>query len=111
MKVYVDELPKDCESCPCYSYSEGFCNCEYWWQKYKEIKDVQEFTHLGYKQNERPSDCPLQPLTDYTKQVRNEVCEEIRVKAEDCYGEECYEGYIPTAYVISEKELKQIQGE
>ena len=73
MKVYVDELPKSCEECPCYSYSEGFCNCEFWWQKYKEIKDVQEYTHLGYKQNERPNDCPLQSLADYTKQVRKET--------------------------------------
>ena len=77
MKVYVDELPKSCEECPCYSYSEGFCNCEFWWQKYKEIKDVQEYTHLGYKQNERPNDCPLQSLSDYTKQVRKEVIEQV----------------------------------
>lgn len=80
MKVYVDELPKSCENCPCYSYSEGFCNCEFWWQKYKEIKDVQEYTHLGYKQNERPNDCPLQSLSDYTKQVRKEVVQEIKEK-------------------------------
>ena len=82
MKVYVDELPKSCEECPCYSYSEGFCNCEYWWQKYKEIKDVQDYTHLGYKQNERPDDCPLQSLADYTKQVRREVVQELKGKVE-----------------------------
>lgn len=62
--VYVDKLPKNCEKCPCYSYSEGFCNCECWYQKYGEIKDVAEYTHLGLKENERPTDCPLKSLTD-----------------------------------------------
>ena len=63
MKVYVDELPKDCIDCPC--ESEYYCNllnedvgCLEWGE-----------IHKG---------CPLKPLADYTKQVRKEVCEEIR---------------------------------
>ena len=63
MKVYVDELPKDCIDCPC--ESEYYCNllnedvgCLEWGETHKN--------------------CPLQSLTDYTKQVRKEVCEEIR---------------------------------
>jgi hypothetical protein len=108
MKVYVDELPKSCEECPmCRSgklklqrkgrYIEAE-QCVFGQYKYQTIDDEIDT-------------CPLQSLSDYTKQVRKEVCEDIRVKAEDCYGEECYEGYIPTAWVISEKKLKQIQGE
>ena len=62
MKVYVDELPKDCLDCPC--ESEYYCNllnedvgCCKWGEIHK--------------------DCPLKSLADYTKQVRKEVCEEI----------------------------------
>lgn len=65
MKVYVSELPKDCIECPC--ESEYYCNllnedvgCCEWGEIHKN--------------------CPLQSLTDYTKQVRNEVCEKIREK-------------------------------
>ena len=62
MKVYVDELPKDCIDCPC--ESEYYCNllnedvgCLEWGE-----------IHKG---------CPLQSLADYTKQVREEVCERL----------------------------------
>ena len=97
MKVYVDELPKSCSYCPCKCFETDTC------QLNKGIKCPLD--------NKIANKCPLQSLSDYTKQVRKEVCEEIRTKAEDCYGEECYEGYIPTAWVISEEKLKQIQGE
>ena len=67
MKVYVSELPKDCIDCPC--ESEYYCNllnedigCCEWGEIHKN--------------------CPLQSLSDYTKQVRKEVCEEIRNKIE-----------------------------
>lgn len=70
MKVYVDELPKDCIDCPC--ESEYYCNllnedvgCCEWGEIHKN--------------------CPLQSLADYTKQVRKEVCEEIR----EWHDEEC----------------------
>lgn len=62
MKVYVSELPKDCIGCPC--ESEYYCNllnedigCLKWGEVHKN--------------------CPLQSISDYTKQVRKEVCEEI----------------------------------
>ena len=65
MKIYVDELPKDCIDCPC--ESEYYCNllnedigCCEWGKIHKN--------------------CPLQSLADYTKQVREEVVEEIREK-------------------------------
>lgn len=63
MRIFVDELPKDCIDCPC--ESEYYCNllnedvgCCKWGEIHKN--------------------CPLQSITDYTKQVREEVVEEIK---------------------------------
>ena len=75
MKVYVDELPKDCIDCPmCRSgklklqrkgrYIEAE-QCVFRQYKYRTIDDEIDT-------------CPLQSLTDYTKQVREEVVEEIK---------------------------------
>lgn len=79
MKVYVDELPKNCEECPmCRSdklklqrkgrYVEAE-QCVFGQYKYQIIDDEIDT-------------CPLQSLSDYTKQVRKKVCEEIRNKIE-----------------------------
>lgn len=79
MKVYVDKLPKCCEECPmCRSgklklqrngrYVEAE-QCIFGQYKYQTIDDEIDT-------------CPLQPLSDYTKQVRKKVCEEIRNKIE-----------------------------
>ena len=52
MEYFVDEMPRDCASCKHYhNFSEG----------------------IGY----RHQDCPLQSLSDYTKQVRKEVLSEL----------------------------------
>ena len=75
MKVYVNELPNSCEECPmCRSgilklqrkgrYIEAE-QCVFGQYKYHTIDDEIDT-------------CPLQSLADYTKQVRKEVCEEIR---------------------------------
>ena len=75
MKVYVDELPKNCEECPmCRSgklklqrkgrYVETE-QCVFGQYKYQTIDDEIDT-------------CPLQSLADYTKQVRKEVVGEIR---------------------------------
>ena len=63
MKVYVDELPKDCIDCPC--ESEYYCNLLNEDVGYLEWGEI----HKG---------CPLKTLADYTKQVREEVVEEIK---------------------------------
>lgn len=61
MKVYVNELPKYCYCCPFYDENVVFGNpC-----LFVENKET----------------CPLKSLSDYTKQVRKEVCEEIRQNA------------------------------
>ena len=63
MKVYVDELPKDCIDCPC--ESEYYCNLLNEDVGYLEWGEI----HKG---------CPLKTVADYTKQVREEVVEEIK---------------------------------
>ena len=92
MRIYVDELPKDCIDCPC--ESEYYCNllnedvgCLEWGE-----------IHKG---------CPLQSLADYTKQVRKEVCEEIRNKIEQAKLIYEWKGEETTIEDI----LDQIQGE
>lgn len=63
MKVYVDELPKDCIGCPC--ESEYYCNL---------LKE-----DIGCcKWGEIHKNCPLQTISDHDKQVRKEVVEEIK---------------------------------
>ena len=104
MKVYVDKLPVDCLECVCFDNATG---CEIGKGK----------VHCDY--NKRPYNCPLQLLSDYTKQVRKEVVQEIReiIKQEYpvCYlnmGEELFnseEVFMKLKTVT--KILDQIQGE
>lgn len=80
MKVYVDELPKDCLDCPfCQDIKVNagmdrllFCKAN----KGKAIKNIEKSFDKCIVKNE------FQSLTDYTKQVRKEVCEEMRNLAE-----------------------------
>lgn len=75
MEYFVDEMPKDCASCKHYHM-----NCADGYSCSKLRKEIHpNFSEgMGY----RHQDCPLQSLADYTKQVRKEVCEEIRNKIE-----------------------------
>ena len=76
MKVYVDELPKDCIDCPfCQDIKVNagmdrllFCKAN----KGKAIKNIEKSFDKCIVKNE------FQSLTDYTKQVRKEVCEKIK---------------------------------
>ena len=102
MTIYVDELPKSCEECPmCRSgklklqrkgrYVEAE-QCVFGQYKYQTIDDEIDT-------------CPLQSLTDYTKQVRKEVLDIIDKKFNCCgYVEEKFED-------IKKYVLNQIQGE
>jgi hypothetical protein len=69
MKVYVDELHiKNCSCCDfCYTNSQG-CVC----------KLTGHLTRCDEPLEEMRSKCPLLSLSDYTKQVRKEVVQEIR---------------------------------
>ena len=63
MKVYVDELPKDCIDCP--------CECEYYCNLLNEDVGCCKYGEIH-------KDCPLQSLSDHDKQLRNGVVEEIK---------------------------------
>ena len=71
MEYFVDEMPRDCASCKHYHMN---CADGYSCSKLKKEIHPNFSEGIGY----RHQDCPLQSLTDYTKQVRKEVCEEIR---------------------------------
>ena len=71
MEYFVDEMPRDCASCKHYHM-----NCADGYSCSKLRKEIHpNFSEgIGY----RHQDCPLQSLADYTKQVREEVCEKIK---------------------------------
>lgn len=64
MKLYVDELPKDCVNCD-FGYANNFCELDY-------KLDLRKFD-----KNQKHPKCPLQSLSDYTKQARKEVVQDI----------------------------------
>lgn len=70
MEYFVDEMPRDCASCKHYHM-----NCADGYSCSKLRKEIHpNFSEgIGY----RHQDCPLQSLSDYTKQVRKEVYEKI----------------------------------
>ena len=79
MRVYVDELPKSCEECPmCRSGKLKL-------QRKGRYVEAEQCVFGQYKFQTIDDDidtCPLQPLADYTKQVRKKMCEDIRNKIE-----------------------------
>ena len=85
MEYFVDEMPRDCASCKHYHM-----NCADGYSCSKLRKEIHpNFSEgIGY----RHQDCPLQSLTDYTKQVRKEVLDIIEEKFNCCgYVEEKFE--------------------
>ena len=66
MRIYVDELPECCNDCE-FGY---FYDCQYC-----SLRPDLAREDIWV---EKEKDCPLQSLADYTKQVRKEVCEEIK---------------------------------
>ena len=71
MEYFVDEMRRDCASCKHYHMN---CADGYSCSKLKKEIHPNFSEGIGY----RHQDCPLQSLSDYTKQVRKELCEEIR---------------------------------
>jgi hypothetical protein len=95
MEVYVDKKPKDCLDCPCFSEN---CVCNLLNQR-PEIR-------------QEPKSCPLILITDYTKQVRNDLLKEIdymalkkqRNRPNDLY-------YCDALWEIFIEKLNDIEGE
>lgn len=69
MKLYVDELPKNCKDCKFQCFGEclngaDILNCDY-----NSMK-----CHL---KRGKVKDCPLQSLANYTKQARKELIDKL----------------------------------
>ena len=100
MTIYVDELPKSCDECPCCS-GDQYCN--YMWENYTDTEkphfdecNLKDYCKVPYDFNnnmtrykewldnlpknnyEQYKTCPLQSLADYNKQVRKEVIEQVK---------------------------------
>ena len=87
MKVYVSEIPKSCKEC-----NLSWCrNCR-----------------ANYKL--RCETCPLQSLSDYTKQVRKEVYQELKNKILYCSERIFEDGHYYYGKELDEI-IDQIQGE
>lgn len=71
MEYFVDEMPRDCASCKHYHMN---CADGYSCSKLKKEIHPNFSEGIGY----RHQDCPLQSISDYTKQVRKEVVEDIK---------------------------------
>ena len=82
MKVYVDELPKSCSKCEwftpnhCSKGGRNFCLLAR--MPFSNTEEDRQISRGQHKDSLSDFDCPLKSLSDYTKQVRKEVCEEIR---------------------------------
>ena len=102
MKVYVDEVPKDCFECPCFEGIEtpAFCPCRLDFIENDKVQNYHKFDECN------DNICPLKSLSEHDNQVRKEVCEKIRKFAYDTFKEfGCFDE------VDLEHILDQIQGE
>ena len=71
MKVYVSELPKGCEKCKFYECETELIG-EWGVEKHRHTCKINGSLIQGI--------CPLQSLSDYTKQVRKEVCKNFKAR-------------------------------
>lgn len=110
MKIYVEELPKSCDKCPCFYDENISCQASDKWLPLDEEDDFSRST-------QRHSKCPLQSLAEHDKQVRKEVCDEIRNflnRQEEIVKIIYYNSYQMSGLKVVEETkevLDQIQGE
>lgn len=116
MKVYVNKMPKSCSECewftPNHCSKDGRNFCLLARMPFCNTQEERQTTRGQHKDSLSDFDCPLQSLTDYTKQVRKEVVQEIR-KYVDNYTKQ-HTGYYCDPYVNAQdlfEHLNQIQGE
>ena len=109
IKVYVEELPKNCKECPfvidrgeCNSsrlcFGENFVNC-----------DCKLNPNMSYIGITKPHGCPLETTQPLKQQVREEVVEEIINAIDDKFN--CL-GYVEEKFEdIKKYILDQVKGE
>lgn len=102
MKVYVDELPKSCNDC---KFRVFIAYTKNGWEHSKRYCSIMKD---NYDCKCSKENCPLQSLTDYTNQVRKEVCEQVKnICNESCYMNRYNNIDKETLFNV----LDQIQGE
>lgn len=105
MRIYVDKLPKNCADCPFYKLDTYVDVYGYQTNSHECVLDGSMLTNS----------CPLQSLTDHTKQVRKEVVQEIKDKLklkERSHPEDDFEIDYDFYYKEDVEEvLDQLQGE
>lgn len=67
MTIYVSELPKKCADCPFYKLDTYVDVYGYQTNSHECVLDGSILTNS----------CPLHSISDYTKQVRRDVCEQV----------------------------------
>lgn len=104
MKVYVESkyMPEKCSKCKFIGhYEKGIysrsphCCCELYLDLHQD--------EIRVDKNSRDERCPLQSLSDYTKQVRKEVVQELKNKMLYCSAR-----FIGDCYYYNGKELDEI---
>ena len=113
MKVYVDELPKSCEECEWFTpnhQSKGGRNfCLLARMPFYNTEQERQASRGQHKDSLSDFDCPLQSISEHDKQVRKEVCEEIKERLKKSKLELKIIG--KDGYEYTESFLDQIQGE
>lgn len=77
MKVYVDELPKSCNDCKFRVYIAHYQNG---WEHSERYCSIVKDSYDCKCSKER---CPLQSLAEHDKQVRKQVCDELKQKLKE----------------------------
>lgn len=94
MKVYVSELLSCCEDCVCHNGVSGRCKL-----LHRTTFDIP------------PRDCPLQSLSDYTKQVRKGVVQDIWKEFEQRLINKTQDMSVMAVANMINSVLDQIQGD
>lgn len=104
MKIYVDELPKSCNDC---KFQVFVAHYEQGWQHHERYCSIMK---ENYDCKCSKENCPIKPIAEHDKQVRKEVCDEIRKEFfRNCIGAgETEEEQI---YYITRTGLKKLLGE
>lgn len=115
MKVYVEELPKSCSKCEW--FTENHCGSEHGRNfcllarmPFYNTEKERETTRGQHKDSLSDFDCPLQTITDHDKQVRKQVCDEIRNRSAKSYSGYAFNlGKDVYSYTVCDFVLDQIE--
>lgn len=107
MKIYVDELPKNCKECPL--YRSGGLKI----QKYGRYVDAEACVLGNYYKlrgiDDEIDTCPLETIQSLKKQIREEAIDEVIKSIDDKFN--CL-GYIEENFEnIKKYILEKIKGE